>query len=137
MAQCITCGTELHPDRARKYNYCTAKECQEKNFKGLTMVAVGLNKAAEEFLVLDDQTREDLAAGKVPWSPACPPRQQPRRRAGPAAGTGRKAGPGPQAVEPVTGETRAAVQRAGNATGRDSAEAGRAQSSGHADHPGR
>jgi hypothetical protein len=64
MAQCITCGTELHPDRAQKYNYCTAEECQEKNFKSLTMVAVGLNKAAEEFLLLDDQTRADLAAGK-------------------------------------------------------------------------
>jgi hypothetical protein len=85
MAQCITCGTELHPDRARKYNYCTAKECQEKNFKGLTMVAVGLNKAAEEFLVLDDQTREDLAAGKY--------RDQRRGTFGPAAS--RSPGPRP------------------------------------------
>ena len=22
MAQCITCGSELHPERAEKYNYC-------------------------------------------------------------------------------------------------------------------
>ena len=22
MANCITCGTELHPERAAKYNYC-------------------------------------------------------------------------------------------------------------------
>jgi hypothetical protein len=64
MARCITCGTELHPERALKYDYCMAKECQEKNAKGLTIVAVGQNKAAEQFLVLDDQTREDLAAGK-------------------------------------------------------------------------
>jgi hypothetical protein len=64
MAQCITCGKELHPERAQKYNYCMAPECQEKNLKGLTMVAVGLNKAAEEFLILDEQTREDLASGK-------------------------------------------------------------------------
>lgn len=64
MAQCITCGAELHPERARKYNYCMARECQDKNVKGLTMVAVGLNKAAEEFLILDEQTREDLASGK-------------------------------------------------------------------------
>jgi hypothetical protein len=30
MAQCITCGTELHPERAQKYNYCMSPECQEK-----------------------------------------------------------------------------------------------------------
>jgi len=64
MAQCITCGTELHPERAQKYNYCMAPECQEKNAKGLTMVAVGMNKAAEELVILDESTREDLASGK-------------------------------------------------------------------------
>ena len=45
---CITCGAELHPERAKKYNYCMSPECQEKNLKGLTMVAVGVNKAAEQ-----------------------------------------------------------------------------------------
>jgi hypothetical protein len=64
MAQCITCGTELHPERAQKYNYCTAPACQEKNAKGLTMVAIGMNKAADELMILDDRTREDLASGK-------------------------------------------------------------------------
>jgi len=64
MAQCITCGTELHPERAKKYNYCLARECQEKNAKGLTMVAVGMNKAADELMILDERTREDLASGK-------------------------------------------------------------------------
>ena len=64
MAQCITCGTELHPERAQKYNYCTAPACQEKNAKGLTMVAVGMNKAADELMILDDRTREELASGK-------------------------------------------------------------------------
>jgi hypothetical protein len=64
MAQCITCGTELHPDRALKYDYCLAPECQEKNFKGLTMVAVGMNKAAEELMILDDRTQAELASGK-------------------------------------------------------------------------
>jgi hypothetical protein len=44
MPQCITCGSELHPERAKKYNYCMAPECQKKNLKGLTMVAVGVNK---------------------------------------------------------------------------------------------
>jgi hypothetical protein len=64
MAQCITCGSELHPDRAEKYDYCMAPECQEKNLKGLTMVAVGVNKSAEQYMLLDDQTKDELAAGK-------------------------------------------------------------------------
>jgi hypothetical protein len=64
MAQCITCGSELHPDRAEKYNYCMAPECQEKNLKGLTMVAVGVNKSAEQYMLLDDQTKDELARGK-------------------------------------------------------------------------
>jgi hypothetical protein len=65
MAQCITCGAELHPERARKYNYCMARECQEKNAKGLTMVAIGMNKAAEELMILDEQTEADLASGRL------------------------------------------------------------------------
>jgi hypothetical protein len=64
MAQCVTCGSELHPDRAKKYNYCMKPECQEKNLKGLTMVAIGVNKSAEQYLLLDDQTRDELASGK-------------------------------------------------------------------------
>jgi hypothetical protein len=64
MAQCITCGTALHPERSKKYNYCMARECQEKNAKGLTMVAVGMNKAADELMILEEGTREDLASGK-------------------------------------------------------------------------
>ena len=54
-----------------------APECQEANAKGLTMVAIGMNKAAEEFLILDDRTREDLASGKY--------RDQRRGSFGPAA----------------------------------------------------
>ncbi len=64
MEKCVTCGRELHPERAKKYNYCMSRECQEKNLKGLTMVAVGVNKAAEQYLVLDENTREELASGK-------------------------------------------------------------------------
>jgi hypothetical protein len=54
----------LHPERAEKYNYCMAPECQKKNLKGLAMVAVGVNKSAEQYLLLDDETRDDLARGK-------------------------------------------------------------------------
>jgi hypothetical protein len=64
VAQCVTCGSELHPERAEKYDYCLAPECQEKNLKGLTMVAVGVNKSAEQYLLLDDETRDELARGK-------------------------------------------------------------------------
>jgi hypothetical protein len=41
-----------------------APECQEKNARGLTVVAIGMNKAADEFMILDERTREDLASGK-------------------------------------------------------------------------
>jgi len=64
MDKCVTCGAELHPERAAKYNYCMSLECQQKNAKGLTMVAVGVNKAAEQYMILDEQTREELASGK-------------------------------------------------------------------------
>lgn len=64
MSKCITCGAELHPERAAKYNYCMARECQEKNAKGLTIAVVGMNKAAEEFVILDERTKADLASGR-------------------------------------------------------------------------
>jgi hypothetical protein len=93
MAQCITCGTELHPERAEKYDYCMARECQEKNAKGLTMVAVGMNKAADELVILDERTREDLANGRYrdqrrgffgPLAPAAPAPSQAAPAPGPA-----------------------------------------------------
>jgi hypothetical protein len=64
MDKCVTCGRELHPERAKKYNYCMSPECQEKNAKGLTMVAVGVNKAAEQYMILDENTRDEIASGK-------------------------------------------------------------------------
>jgi DNA-binding CsgD family transcriptional regulator len=112
MAQCITCGSELHPGRAKKYDYCMAPECQEKNLKGLTMVAVGVNKSAEQYLLLDDQTRDDLARGKfadqrrgsfgtsVP-SPAQPPPAQPPPAQPPSAQPRRPARRRPAAPRPA------------------------------------
>ena len=64
MQKCVTCGAALHPERAAKYSYCMSPECQERNARGLTMVAVGVNKAAEQYLILDEQTKVDLASGK-------------------------------------------------------------------------
>jgi len=66
-----------------------APECQEKNLKGLTMVAVGVNKSAEQYLLLDDETKDELARGKyhdqrrgsfgtsTPSSPASSPSHTP------------------------------------------------------------
>ena len=64
MAQCVTCGSKLHPERAEKYDYCTRRECREKNARPLTIAAVGVNKAADQYLVLNERAREDLAAGR-------------------------------------------------------------------------
>ena len=41
-----------------------APECQKKNLKGLTMVAVGVNKSAEQYMLLDEETKDELARGK-------------------------------------------------------------------------
>src|SRR6202167_1119345 len=61
---CVSCGDDLHPERAEKYDYCMKPECQAKNLKGLTMVAVGVNKSAEQYMLLDEDTKADLARGK-------------------------------------------------------------------------
>lgn len=112
MAQCITCGTELHPERAQKYNYCMSPECQEKNAKGLTMVAVGMNKAAEELMILDERTRQDLASGKYRdqrrgsfGTSAAGPGRAPRA-AGPAARPAAGARPRPDKPSPEPAPAR-------------------------------
>jgi|SRR5580704_227272 hypothetical protein len=97
MAQCITCGTELHPERAQKYDYCMAPECQEKNAKGLTMVAIGMNKAADELVLLDEPTREALANGKY--------QDQRRGSFGPPAPFPAAARPTTEAAAPGTNAT--------------------------------
>jgi hypothetical protein len=113
MAQCVTCGSELHPDRAKKYNYCMKPECQEKNLKGLNMVAIGVNKSAEQYLLLDEQTQNELASGKfadqrrgsfgtsVPTSSPseAAPGQAGPRQAGPATAA-RPARPEPAQAQP-------------------------------------
>jgi hypothetical protein len=100
VARCVTCGAELHPERAAKYDYCTAPDCQELNLKGLTMVAVGMNKAADEYLILDERTQEDMASGKY--------RDQRRGLFGPAAP--RATGPA-QPGTPTPGTSAAASGR--------------------------
>ncbi len=100
MARCVTCGAELHPERAAKYDYCTAPDCQERNLKGLTMVALAMNKAADEYLILDERTQEDMASGKY--------RDQRRGLFGPAAP--RSSGPA-QPDTPTSAADRSARRR--------------------------
>ena len=97
MHKCITCGAELHPDRAKKYNYCMSRECQEKNAKGLTMVAVGVNKAAEQYMILDEHTKEELASGKY---------HDQRRGSFGTSGTGQ---PAPGTAQPAPGSGASAA----------------------------
>ena len=115
IAKCVTCGTQLHPERARKYNYCMSPECQAKNLKGLTMVAVGVNKSAEQYLLLDDETKADLADGKyhdqrrgtfgrtapAPTPPAPAPTPASPTPPAPAAGPATGASPRPSRPAPA------------------------------------
>ena len=64
MARCVTCGTQLHPERAEKYDYCTKADCQAKNARSLTIAAVSVNKAADQFVILDERTQEEMARGR-------------------------------------------------------------------------
>ena len=86
-----------------------APNCQEINAKGLTIVAIGMNKAADEFLILDERTREELANGKYrdqrrgsfgPPVPGTGGRAEPGN-AGPAAATSRTPRPRPARAAPV------------------------------------
>ena len=113
MRTCVTCGAELHPERAKKYDYCMSPECQKKNLKGLTMVAVGVNKAAEQYLLLDEDTKAELASGKY---------HDQRRgsfgtsQASPGTSPSPGAGPTPSTT-PAAGTTPAAdASRAANAS---------------------
>jgi hypothetical protein len=64
MAKCVSCGVQLHPERAEKYNYCTDRECQKRNAKGLTILAMGVNKAQDQYEVLNQRTQERVESGR-------------------------------------------------------------------------
>ena len=112
IATCVTCGTQLHPERAKKYNYCMSPECQAKNLKGLTMVAVGVNKSAEQYLLLDDETKTDLADGKYHDQ-----RRGTFGRAGPAPAPAKPAAetakPAAETAKPITETAKPAAETAG------------------------
>lgn len=64
VGRCVTCGTELHPERAEKYDYCTDSDCQARNARSLTIAGVGVNKAADQFVILDERTEGEMASGR-------------------------------------------------------------------------
>ena len=64
MVRCVTCGTVLHPERAEKYDYCTKADCQAKNARSLTIASVGVNKAADQYVILDERTQREMAGGR-------------------------------------------------------------------------
>ena len=90
MATCTICGDELHPERAEKYDYCTKRSCRERAAKALTIASVGVNKAADQFVVLDERTEREMAKGRFkkepeasrvrPGAAPVPLRLTPRRR---------------------------------------------------------
>jgi hypothetical protein len=119
--KCVSCGDELHPERAEKYDYCMKPECQAKNLKGLTMVAVGVNKSAEQYLLLDEDTKTELAQGKYhdqrrgTFGQPEPAPGQPRavRPAAPAqAGTAQAGTTQPSAAQPGAAPARPAPAQA-------------------------
>jgi hypothetical protein len=62
MAKCITCGSELHPERAEKYEYCTRRACQRLHARDPKIVAVGVNKAADQYEKAGGWTQSDRSA---------------------------------------------------------------------------
>lgn len=69
VATCVTCGDELHPERAQKYDYCTKPACRDRNARPRVIATVGVNKAADQFVVLDDETQEEMASGRFKKEP--------------------------------------------------------------------
>ena len=63
LSTCVTCRNELDPERAEKYDYCIRPECQAENARGLTMVAVSVNKASDQFEVLTERVKDEMAGG--------------------------------------------------------------------------
>ena len=52
------------PNGQRSTSYCLAPAARQENAKPLTMVAVGVNKSAEQYEVLDERTRQAMAEGR-------------------------------------------------------------------------
>jgi hypothetical protein len=57
--------------------------CRERNARGLEVVAVGVNKAADQYVVLNERTKQVMAGGRFKKEPGVPSSSRPlpaRRR---------------------------------------------------------
>jgi hypothetical protein len=72
LATCVTCGDELHAERAERYDYCTKPACRRANAEELPIVAIGVNKASDQFAILDERTKDDAASGRFKKQPDAP-----------------------------------------------------------------
>jgi hypothetical protein len=84
LATCVTCGDELHPERAERYDYCTKPACQQANAGELPIVAIGVNKAADQFAILDERTQKDAESGRFKKQPDASGATTRRHRTAPA-----------------------------------------------------
>jgi hypothetical protein len=57
------------PGTSQKYDYCTKPACRERNARPRLIATVGVNKAADQFVVLDDETQEEMASGRFKKEP--------------------------------------------------------------------
>jgi hypothetical protein len=54
VGRCVECGDELLAERAELgYTYCTKDACQARQYRGLTITTVGVNKSADAVIVAD------------------------------------------------------------------------------------
>ncbi len=97
MDRCVTCGVELHPERAEKYDYCLDPDCQARNARSLEIASVGVNKASDQYVILDERTTEEMASGRYQdprrassTSHAPRPRRNRTRQAAAPAGSPRR-----------------------------------------------
>ena len=92
MASCVTCGIELHPERAEKYDYCTRPACRARNAHPRTIASIGVNKAGDQFVVLDERTTTEMERGRYRDAGRSPAGRLGHRRAGAAS----RPSPGPR-----------------------------------------
>lgn len=96
MSKCVTCGDPLHPERARRYDYCLRPECRERNAKGLQIVAVGVNKAADQYIPLTERNRQEMQEGLYKKVPGAPKSKRRTKRFRPTASHAPTPSPGPR-----------------------------------------
>jgi hypothetical protein len=87
---CIGCGDRLPAERVELgYAYCTKDDCQARFHRGVKIVAIGVNKSSDVYLVADEDelkkradsgefARKDTTLGVGYRSPARVPASAPR-----------------------------------------------------------